>query len=398
MRFLYYVGFGNWWGAYPPNILDQEEGPTVGGGENCALRTAAGLVELGHEVVYCSVGQPGEWRGVRFASQADAFRIYDSDGPWDAMVAWSVTRPLRAALRGEGRVMVQQLNDLLFEPGWHRYVDVVGPASDNHSAYLQSLLPPDAVGACKWSPVSNGVEPAYFPEAPPIAERPPWVGYWSSPDRGLHHLLEVWPRIHAQVPEARLRVYYQVNKFIDSVLAGGVQGPWGRAVYLATLLRKRLDELQPLGVDLIDAIPRRALAKEQTQCRVLTYPLDPQGYTEGFGQAVPEGLLAGCLPVVRCTDAFADLWAPYCWTLNEHPASPEFHDEIVDKTVRGLRGECPEGVPPPEKRRAYALEWSWLRSARALEKAAKLAIEWRRERPADPVEQRVLAEHPEIAV
>jgi len=397
MRFLYYVGFGNWWGAYPPDILDKEEGPTVGGGENCALRTAAGLVELGHEVVYCSVAQPGEWRGVRFIPQGDAFRVYESDGPWDAVIAWSVTRPLRMALHGEGRVMVQQLNDLLFEPNWHRYVDVVAPASENHSAYLQSLLPAEAEGACKWSPVSNGIEPDYFPTPPPISERPPWVGYWSSPDRGLHHLLDVWPRIRAQVPDARLRVYYQVQKFIDSVLAGGVGGPWGRAVYLATLLQKRLSSLKYLGVDLIDAIPRRALAKEQTQCRVLTYPLDPQGYTEGFGQAVPEGLLAGCLPVVRCADAFADLWAKHCWELREHPASEAFYDEIVDKTVRGLRSERPEGVPPMEVRRAYALEWSWLRSARAVERAAKLAIQWRKARGPDDVERRVLAALPEVA-
>jgi len=383
MKILYYVGFGNWWGAYPPDILDHEEGMTVGGGENCALRTAAGLVGLGHEVTFCSVGLPGTWRGVKFVPQSRYFTLLANER-WDAVVSWSVSRVLRGVLGTAGRVLVQQLNDLIFEPGWFNYTDVVSAASETHSRYLRSLVPDTWAQHCRWVPVSNGVEANYFPEEPPsIQDRPLWVGYWSSPDRGLHHLLEAWPRIHKAVPEARLRIYYQVRKYIASIMAGTAGGVWGRAVYLASVLQSRLAKLEVQGVDLIDAIPRKALAKEQVQCRVMTYPCDPQGFTEGFGQAVPESMAAGCLPVVRCTDAFAELWASHCWELQEHPTSDAFLDEIADKTIRGLRGEQPADVPGPAERRAHALAWSWERSAKAVERAIEQAIERRRERESE---------------
>ena len=50
MRLLYVVGFTDWWGAYPPDILDREDGKTVGGGEAGALNTAFQLAASGHEV------------------------------------------------------------------------------------------------------------------------------------------------------------------------------------------------------------------------------------------------------------------------------------------------------------------------------------------------------------
>lgn len=44
-------------------------------------------------------------------------------------------------------------------------------------------------------------------------KRPYSVGYFSSYDRGLRCLLEIWPEVLAQVPKANLHIYYGWNLY-----------------------------------------------------------------------------------------------------------------------------------------------------------------------------------------
>lgn len=389
MRIFVYVGFTNWWGSYPPDVLDRENAGALGGGEQCALRTSFGLAARGHEVVYASVATPGEYKGVRFIPVHRGLPTFLKEGPWDAIVSWSAPYALRWGQDGESRVMVQQLNDLMIWDRWWEYVDVVAGASRHHMAALQGWAPKEALRACAWTWVPNGVDPTLFPEAAVRlpAERPMWVGHWSSPDRALFHLLDAWPAIHRAVPAARLRVYYKVQGFLDATLRDSYDGVvavsgFGRANYVAVLLQDQIARCKPLGLDLIDQIHRRVLARDQLQCRVMAYPLDPNGYTEGFGQSVPEAMMAGCLPVVRCVDAFADLWAAGCWQIQQDPTSTGFHDEIVEKVVRGLTEWDGASAPAQAEMRRIAAEWTWDRSAAALEAAIHLGRDHRQMREA----------------
>jgi glycosyltransferase involved in cell wall biosynthesis len=57
----------------------------------------------------------------------------------------------------------------------------------------------------------NGIRVSDFPELTPETDalRDPFKVVWgSSPDRGLHTLLALWPQVKAQVPQATLDVYY----------------------------------------------------------------------------------------------------------------------------------------------------------------------------------------------
>ena len=387
MRIFVYVGFSNWWGSYPPDVLEREDAGALGGGEQCALRTAFGLAERGHEVIYASVAESGVHRGVQFVPNWKAIQIFCADGPWDALVSWSAPDVLRWARDGEARVLVQQLNDMVIWNRWWEYVDVVAGASENHMDVLRGLSPVPARDKCLWTWVPNGVDPTLFPieAVKPPKDRPLWVGHWSSPDRGLVHLLDAWPAIHRAVPAARLRVYYKVKGLIDRVLQESFDGTMslaaaGRTQYICGILRDQIARCTPIGLDLCDAVHRKVLARDQLQCRVLTYPLDPEHYTEGFGQSVPEAMMAGCLPVVRCVDAFKDLWAPMCWEIQSHPASPAFHDEIVEKTVRGLTEWDGSSSPSQHDLRVWAMQWPWSRSAEALERAVLTGIDHRQRR------------------
>ena len=330
MRILYLVGFTDWWGNYPSDILERDDAGTVGGGEAAALYTAFWLGEHGHEVTYCSVASPGEYRGVRFTPLRDSVGI-GLEGDWDAVVGWGNLAVLNAVGPGPARLFAQQLNDLRAEAGWSALVDVVVSPSHTHAKLMHALL--EDPGRQVVEVVYNGFDPALFPWPPPLhpRERPMTVGWWSSPDRGLHLLLAAWSRIRSQVPDATLKVFYQVRKYIE--IATGAPG---RPAFLAHLLEVLLDRTLHLGVELVDAIPRRVLAKEQAQVRVQAYPCDPDGFTEGFACSINEAMGAGCLPIVRLVDALPELWGDTAVPLEGDPPTGAFLDEIAEKVCWGL--------------------------------------------------------------
>lgn len=369
MKILYYVGFTDWWGNYPPDVLDREDGKTVGGGEAGALNTAFQLAALGHDVTYLSVATPGEYKGVRFLRNTEFDRVYLDGMPWDCVVCWSNVRPLVKLAGEEATVVVQQLNDIAFGWGWWHFTDVLVSPSITHAKAMASYFP-EGVDVAQ-AVVGNGVHLPLFPwPATPPRDRPMQVGWWSSPDRGLHHVLRAWPIVHSRVPTARLKVFYQVRKYVERARSWG-----GRAALVGHLLEKALRTTESTGVELVDQIPRRALAKYQRETRVQAYPCDPEGFTEGFATSILEALAAGCLPISRRVDALPELWDGVVWWVDAHPLDAGFTEELADKIVRGLT-EWPETVTAPslEAMRGRAEQWTWARVGEQMEQAIKLAV------------------------
>lgn len=372
MKILYYVGFTDWWGAYPPDVLDREDGKTVGGGEAGALNTAFQLAARGHNVTYLSVATPGVHKGVRFLPNDSWEQVYLDGIPWDAVVAWSTTRPLVKACGDEARVLVQQLNDVAWGWGWWNVTDVLVSPSATHAKAMAAYFPqgieiPQAV-------VGNGVDLDLFPwPYIPPKDRPMQVGWWSSPDRGLHHVLKAWPLVKARVPDAKLKVFYQVKKYVERARDWG-----GRAGLLGNLLGGLLARTEGLGVELVDQIPRRALARYQQQTRVQAYPCDPEGFTEGFATSILEALSAGCLPITRRVDALPELWDKVVWWIESHPLDKGFTEELADKIVLGLVewGADPKG-PTLAQMRGRAERWPWSVVGQQMEDAILMAMKIR---------------------
>jgi len=374
MKILYLVGFTDWWGNYPPDILDRDDSGTVGGGEAAALYTAFWLGQNGHDVTYCSVATPGTYGGVKFAPLLDHMRTYYAEGPWDAVVAWANMGLLRPIQPGAVRIFAQQLNDLVCATGWEDFCDVIVSPSHTHVKLMQGLtLQPDKVVN---EVVYNGVDLRMYPW-PPIApkDRPMQVGWWSSPDRGLQHLLRAWPRIKARVPEAKLKVFYQINKYIAAA-----RGNPGRQGLMSHVLEMLLSQTRHLDVELVDAIPRKRLALEQAKTRVQAYPCDPAGFTEGFACSIVEAMAAGVLPVVRLVDSLPELWGSTAVPLEGVPPSDAFLDEVADKVVWGLTewAEDPGGAaggPTMQQLRDHAERFTWDAAGLQMEGVIERAIE-----------------------
>ena len=173
-------------------------------------------------------------------------------------------------------------------------------------------------------------------------------------------------------------MYYQVRKYIDHASNWG-----GRSKLMGGLIERLLLQTEPIGVELVDQIPRRVLAKAQAETRVQAYPCDPEGFTEGFATSILEALAAGCLPITRPVDALPELWDGAVWWLTRHPLDDDFIDDLADKVVRGLT-EWPETLtdPTPAVMRERAERWPWEAVGREMEVAILKAIDIRKRRSA----------------
>lgn len=372
MKILFHNGMGAWWGAYPPDVLDRDD-CTVGGGEACFLQTAAGLADHGHEVIACHPGESGSWRGVAFKPRHAFDRIAWDFEP-DAVCAWSDPRPLWSPALPDrcARLLPQQLNDLGLGT---RGIDTIVSPSPSHVANLKAILaihPEWKVPAFR---VAGSGVTCKYPRSF-VWPREPIVGYWSSPDRGLVHLLRAWPEVKKAVPEARLWIFYEIKRWLAMSSHAYALPPLNNGWYLyqAEMVRRLLADVDGLGVDVYGALPRKRLAKAQEQCRIWCYPLDNGGgYVEGFSVATLEALAAGCWPVFTPRDALPELFGEANADLIDDP-----HDEahIAEVLIDRLT------TPPDDLLRAKNFEvasrYSWYRASREMELAILDTVKMRR--------------------
>lgn len=373
MNIVYYSGYASWWGAYPKDVLDVDHGRTVGGGEAGMLETAFSLAELGHNVTLYACAEPGVYKDVLFKPERDYYKdLYNGLAP-DAVVAWSDPKPLGAAPDGCARLLCQQLNDLLFWPGWDQHVDTLVSPSQNHAEYMSRLG-----WTGRQAVVHNGCHPIRWFGAPEPRNRPLRVGYWSSPDRGLHHVLRAWPRIRRAVPGASLVVNYEIKKLFQFVDNQSVSGEaWLRLKFVRDLV---LAAQSDPSVTFTGAMARSRLCELQKQTRVMLSPSDGLGFTEGFMVSTLDSLTAGALPILRPVDALPSLWDGVVWWLPKDTGSVEFQEAMVDMAVRGLtEWSAKPASPSREEMATRTARFTWAAAGQEMLDAVTVAVAaWRR--------------------
>lgn len=117
-------------------------------------------------------------------------------------------------------------------------------------------------------------------------KKPYSVGYFSSYDRGLECLLNMWPEIKKQVPEATLDIYYGWNTF-DSVHKNNPE----QMKWKWSIIRK-INELD--GVSEHGRVDHQTLAKKMREIQVWAYPTE---FTEIHCITALKAQEAGCIPV-----------------------------------------------------------------------------------------------------
>ncbi len=357
----------------PANLYTSARGLT--GSEEAFFRYARELSRLGHLVrVVCKL-EPGAVPAIVGEIQyfpddgsEQALRpLLGLDGviggaSIDAVVSWM--SPDACAFATQNRVnafrlYVEQCSDHGNTPyAWEHFVNNFGTLSRSHALHMSRQ---NSVPAERCRVVPNGFDDkvAYAADSK-VPGRCVWA---SSHDRGLHHLLGVWPEVRRRVPHATLRVLYNpegMNRFAEM--------PEQQVDWLENLRRRSAYQLEALGrlrgqgVELVGSVSRAQMLEEFSRAEVLAYPCDPVRYTETFGSTVLEAMAAGCVPVLCLSDAFGELWGEACPGVKP-PFEPGRYAELLSAVL--LRGDLRR--ESADRCRTAAGAYSWKKLGKRME-------------------------------
>jgi len=179
-------------------------------------------------------------------------------------------------------------------------------------------------------------------------KRPHSVGYFSSYDRGLSTLLDMWPKIKEQVPDATLDIYYGWNAFDHAHAKNPQMMKWKWQ-----MIRKMAD----VGAIEHGRVSHQELAKAMKEIQVWAYPTE---FTE-----------ISCITAMKAQAAGMHIVTTGCYALAETVQIPE--DEVTDiYTNEAAQAKFIERVvaalnsPPPKKVEA---DFSWAKVAKGWDAA-----------------------------
>lgn len=119
------------------------------------------------------------------------------------------------------------------------------------------------------------------------------VGYFSAYYRGLEVLLNMWPKIREQVPDATLDVFYGWESWV------GLEGE----DEFYHKMEAKFAELKNQGVTIHGRVSHEQLAKEMKKIQVWAYPTQ---FSEIHCITALKAQEAGCYPVVTNVAALAE--------------------------------------------------------------------------------------------
>lgn len=180
----------------------------------------------------------------------------------------------------------------------------------------------------------NGVDLDRFTEKRTMIadDEPPTFIYSSSPDRGLHHLLNMWPDIRYALADYSdqtpvLHVCYGVENFLQhSRWSHKCDGP--RALQIESGMNQK-------GVQYHGKIGQDKLADLMINSDALLYPCDTMSHTE-----------TGCITIVEALAAHTEVVTTNCdclgsefGHLTHQSPMPLDYEDYIEKVVDAMTGE-----------------------------------------------------------
>jgi glycosyltransferase involved in cell wall biosynthesis/predicted protein tyrosine phosphatase len=347
-------------GGRPYNFHDLYGDPRgMTGSEVGVIVFASEMARRGHDVrFYVDNPNADSYEGVRVRPLPF---LEKEMGDLDVLYSWSMPDYLRMAPPGVLRMNNQQLNDFTYCAwDYDKFVDVYTSPSQAHLEQMSRLTGSRE----KWVVLHNGVFPDDYRFDRKVPGR---VIYASSPDRGLHWVLQEWPKIRRAVPHAHLRVFYfSLKRWAghfhneENNKNRHIREHARRGAYVL----RALDQLKPAGVEMIGGVSRRGIAQEYSEAQVLAYPTDTTSWTEGFSVATLEGCASQALPVICTVDALEQIYGRVLPHVK--PPMREHASQWSDMVIRALTDE-PWRKQQAEKASAFAQDFAWPALAEQLE-------------------------------
>ena len=182
-----------------------------------------------------------------------------------------------------------------------------------------------AIDRARMAVIGNAISPVFenlFPAGTPIlsAKNPTaWLAYTSVPYRGLETLLDLFPHIQSEFPDARLGVFSSMKVYQPT-----------DDKYAALYERCRATP----GVEYFGSVPQPQLASWLRGAAVLTYP---NVYPETACIAVMEAMAAGCHIVTADLAALPETCAGFGRLVPPDFTNPDNRRRFVAETIAVLK-------------------------------------------------------------
>lgn len=246
----------------------------VGGSEEAIIHLSKRFAAMGWEVtVYNNCITEGKFDGVEWVR----YERFNPRDMFNIIVSW------RNNVFPRVRSAVKRFIDLHDVPNVENFTKAaVGSATLlAKSQFHRSLLP--GLDDDQFSIIPNGIETKRFKKAKKVKNNLVWT---SSYDRGLQYLLEMWPDVRAEVPDATLDIYYGFDLF-DKTVQGNTRA--GKEWKL-----KMLRLLQQPGITDHGRVGSDEVAEAYLKAEVWAYPTD---FPEIDCITATKAMAAGAIPV-----------------------------------------------------------------------------------------------------
>jgi glycosyltransferase involved in cell wall biosynthesis len=341
------------------NIYISTRGLT--GTDLSTVRISEELVKRNHDVYLFTVhaqsfNKPEKFNGIKLFNMEDLPSIVDDSFDVvlsinDPNIFFNITsKPLRMCW--------EFLNDFPFaQPGFDNNIDVWLSVCQQHCDYLLSQMPADKQTIKhKWKILPLGCDPDWYED-----KRVPGRIIWaSSADRGLHNLLEVFPYIKKNVPEAHLRIFYHFNyDHIKNINPNdpSVHPHLGEMVNRVQYIRNAIEKLKPLGVEYVGSASQEQIRKEFSEASVLGFPTDTVAFSEGFSLTTMQSLASYTVPVITNQDCLGSVYAGSGAIIIDSPVRKNLKS-YADAVIKALTDKRFADATV-KKCRAFAEQYSW---------------------------------------
>lgn len=303
----------------------------LGGAHSAACYLAIALARQNHQTLYINnTTRPGLRRGVHCANWqqiapprlgdvgADAYIVLLGAGNGRALK--NVIAPQSKLILWTGHAHTESDVQYLSNPLERDAYNGIALVSEWQAArYREHFhIPTERIGILR-----NAISPAFenvFPAAAPILSQkpqPPIFAYTSTPFRGLHVLLDLWPRIRERIPGSVLRVFSSMQVYNMAPSADA-------AAYGVLYDRCRTME----GVEYLGAVPQPELAQQLKQASLLVYP---NTFAETSCISVMEAMAAGCDIVTTALGALPETLGAFGQAITP---GPQYAEQFIDAVVR----------------------------------------------------------------
>lgn len=316
------------------------------GSELSYIRIAQELKKLGHDITLFTVINPNDPSHELDGIQVKSLNEIHQNERFDAFCSWNETSPLINVHHNVLRLVNLQINSIdQCHSNFDDCVDVwLSPSNSHRERMLRDSHEYYENGVKKlyrwndgrkWDVLTNGVDLDIYDGFKKVPGRVIWA---SSPDRGLHWILQCWPRIKKNVPHAHLKIFYKLYPWLESMDSVGYNFPsMNEQVRRAAHIRECLRRLNGYGIEIIGSVSRDRITKEMAEAEALAYSCDTVNWTEGFSVTTMEACAARVVPVVSCVDALESIYGSLDSSVKA-PISDNL-DDFVNKIILSLTDE-----------------------------------------------------------